>query len=331
MKVLVTGSEGFIGSHLVSTLVKKGHEVTALVQYNSFSNIGWLADLELEHLNRIKIIHGDVRDLNQLKFAMRECEAVIHLAALIAIPYSYFAPSSYIETNVNGTYNVLQAAKELGIKRVVHTSTSEVYGTAIKVPIDEGHPIQTQSPYSASKSAADMLAYSFYCSFDLPVVTLRPFNVYGPRQSLRAVIPSLISQIVSGKKTILVGNTASTREFNYVTDTVTAFELALTAPDIEGETMNIGNSHEVLISEVINELQVISGSNFEIVIDDSRIRPEKSEVQRLLSESSKARKLLNWSADYSGQEGFSKGLRQTFEWFSQTANLAKYRNQENTL
>lgn len=331
MKVFVTGSEGFIGSHLVSTLIERGHEVTALVQYNSFSNIGWLADLESEQLDRIKIIHGDVRDLNHLKLAMDNCEAVIHLAALIAIPYSYLAPASYIETNVNGTFNVLQAAREIGIKRVIHTSTSEVYGTAIKVPIDENHPIQTQSPYSASKSAADMLAYSFYCSFDLPVVTLRPFNVYGPRQSARAVIPSLISQIVSGQKNVFVGYTASTREFNFVTDTVSAFELALTAPDIEGETLNIGNSYEVLISEVINELKAISGSNFDIVVDETRIRPEKSEVQRLLSESSKARKLLNWSAEYSGQDGFSKGLRQTFEWFSQPANLTKYRNHENTL
>ena len=324
MKVLVTGSEGFIGSHLVQLLLKRGYQVVALVQYNSFGNIGWLDDIRAREQSNLKIVFGDVRDLQIIKTAMIGCDAVIHLAALIAIPYSYHAPLSYIDTNVNGTFNVLQAARELEIARVIHTSTSEVYGTAIKVPIDEDHPIQTQSPYSASKSAADMLAFSYFCSFDLPVVTLRPFNVYGPRQSARAVIPSLITQILSGKKEIMVGNTTATREFNFATDTAAAFERALHSENIEGETINVGNSHEVSILELIELISELTGLKFKVSQDPDRIRPEKSEVQRLVSDSSKARKLLDWSPNYVGEDGFRSGLKETIEWFSNENNLRKY-------
>ena len=324
MKVLVTGSEGFIGSHVVDLLLKKGYEVVSLVQYNSFGNIGWLDDIRAREQSNLKLIFGDVRDFQIVKTAMSGCDAVIHLAALIAIPYSYHAPMSYIDTNVNGTFNVLQAARELDIARVIHTSTSEVYGTAIKVPIDENHPIQTQSPYSASKSAADMLAFAYFCSFDLPVVTLRPFNVYGPRQSARAVIPSLITQVLSGKKEIMVGNTTATREFNFATDTAAAFERALHSENIEGETINVGNSHEVSILNLIELISELTGLKFKVNHDPDRVRPEKSEVQRLVSDSSKARKLLHWSPNYGGEEGFRSGLKETIDWFSNENNLKKY-------
>lgn len=324
MRVLVTGSEGFIGSHLVNYLLEQKYEVVAFIQYNSFGNIGWLEDIHGRENPNLNLVFGDVRDLQMVRSAMTDCDAVIHLAALIAIPYSYHAPSSYIETNVTGTFNVLETARQFGIKRVVHTSTSEVYGTAIRVPIDENHPIQTQSPYSASKSAADMLAYSYFCSFELPVVTLRPFNVYGPRQSSRAVIPSLITQIVSGRKEILVGNTSATREFNFAKDTVRAFELALRAPDVEGLTMNVGNSHEISIQNLIDLIREISGKDFTVIHDPKRDRPEKSEVQRLVSDSSRARKLLGWEPQYAGDSGFRSGLAETIEWFSNEANLKKY-------
>lgn len=324
MKVLVTGSEGFIGSHLVQHLLAKGHEVVAFVQYNSFGNIGWLEDIKARENSKVQLTFGDVRDFQIVKTAMSDCEAVIHLAALIAIPYSYHAPSSYIETNMNGTFNVLQSARELGIQRIIHTSTSEVYGTAIQVPISEAHPIQTQSPYSASKSAADMLAYAYYCSFELPVVTLRPFNVYGPRQSARAVIPSLVIQALSGRREIQVGNTSATREFNFATDTVAAFELALSARNIEGQTINIGNSHEVSIAGLIELIRELTGNDFSVAHDASRLRPEKSEVQRLVSDSRKAHDLLNWEPKYGGDLGFRTGLAETITWFSDQNNLRKY-------
>ncbi len=324
MKVLVTGSEGFIGSHVVQLLLQKNYEVVALVQYNSFGHIGWLEDLNARDNANLRIVFGDIRDFQLVKSAMAGCDSVIHLAALIAIPYSYQAPISYLETNINGTFNVLQAVKDLKIRRLVHTSTSEVYGTAIRVPIDENHPIQTQSPYSASKSAADMLAFSYYCSFELPVVTLRPFNVFGPRQSSRAVIPSLITQVLAGKQEIMVGNMVATREFNFVTDTAAAFERALTAADIEGETINVGNSHEVSILQVIDQIRELTELKFEVSQDPSRIRPEKSEVQRLVSDSSKALRMLDWMPLYGGEAGFRAGLKETIDWFSKENNLRKY-------
>ena len=328
MRIFVTGSEGFIGSHLVDLLLKKGYQVDVLIQYNSFGNLGWLEAEKVKNNSQIKIFFGDVRDFSYLKSSMSGADSVIHLAALIAIPYSYHAPYSYVETNTIGTLNVLQAARELEIARVVHTSTSEVYGTAIQIPISENHPIQTQSPYSASKSAADMLAYSYYCSFNLPVVTLRPFNVYGPRQSVRAVIPSLISQIIAKKNRILVGNIKSTREFNFVEDTVAAFERAIHTPNIEGKVLNIGNSHETSIEQLIGFLREISNADFDIAEDSSRLRPEKSEVQRLLSDSSLARNLLNWQPKHSGEYGLKLGLSKTFEWFSDPKNFAKYNNDD---
>ena len=310
-KILVTGADGFIGSHLVEHLVRLGHDVRAFVFYNSFNSWGWLDHCAEDVNGKFEIFSGDIRDPYGVKTAMQGCDAVLHLASLIAIPYSYHSPDTYIDTNVKGALNVLQAARELDVTKVIHTSTSEVYGTAQYVPIDEIHPLQGQSPYSASKIAADQLAFSFYSSFDLPVVTIRPFNTYGPRQSARAVIPTIITQIANGIENIKLGMISPTRDFNYVEDTVSGFTAALNADGCEGEVINLGSNHEISIGETVKLIAEKMGKNITIISDENRMRPEKSEVQRLLASNEKAKRLLNWSTSFPEREGFALGREKT--------------------
>lgn len=325
-KILVTGADGFIGSHLTETLVRQGYKVKAFVLYNSFNSWGWLDTLHKDIKENIEIFSGDVRDPHGVKEAMKGCDAVLHLAALIAIPYSYHSPNTYVDTNVKGTLNVLQAARELGISRVVHTSTSEVYGTAKFVPITEEHPLQGQSPYSATKIAADQLAYSFYASFDLPVVIARPFNTYGPRQSARAVIPTIITQIANGKRQIKLGAVSPTRDFNYVKDTVSGFIAALNSDSGVGEIINFGSNFEISVGDTAHLIAEAMNTEIEIITDEVRFRPEKSEVNRLWADNTKAKQLLGWEPAYSGREGFKRGLAETAEWFINPANLAGYKS-----
>ena len=323
MKVLVTGADGFIGSHLVEGLAAAGHDVRAFVFYNSFNSWGWLDQSPLRR--DLDVFAGDIRDPHGVKVAMKGCDAVLHLAALIAIPFSYHSPDSYIDTNVKGTLNVLQAARELGLKRVVHTSTSEVYGTARQVPITEEHPLQGQSPYSASKIGADQLAYSFHASFGLPVVIARPFNTYGPRQSARAVIPTIITQIASGQRQIKLGATTPTRDFNYVRDTVAGFIAALESEAARGEVVNFGSNFEISIGDTARAIAEVMGAQIEIVADDVRFRPKDSEVERLWADNGKAERVFGWRPRYGGLEGFRRGLAETAEWFREPSNLAAYR------
>ncbi len=324
--ILVTGADGFIGSHLTETLVKQGYKVRAFVLYNSFNSWGWLDRSPKEILKNLELFAGDIRDPYGVKEAMKGCDAVLHLAALIAIPYSYHSPDTYVDTNVKGTLNVLQAAKELGIKRVVHTSTSEVYGTAQFVPITEDHPLQGQSPYSATKIAADQLAYSFYASFGLPVIIARPFNTYGPRQSARAVIPTIITQIANGQRQIKLGAVSPTRDFNYVKDTVAGFIAALNSEQGVGEVINFGSNFEISVGDTAQLIAEAMNTEIEIVTDEVRLRPENSEVNRLWADNSKAKQLLGWKPAYGGREGFKKGLAETAEWFSNPENLAGYKS-----
>lgn len=319
-KILVTGADGFIGSHLTEMLVARGYEVTGLAQYNSFNSWGWLDDID--DLSKINVVTGDVRDPHFCKHITAGMDAVLHLAALIAIPYSYIAPDSYIDTNVKGTLNICQAAKENGVKRVIHVSTSEVYGTANYVPIDEKHPLQPQSPYSASKIGADSMAMSFYNSFNLPLTIARPFNTYGPRQSARAVIPTIISQIASGQKKIQLGDTIPTRDFNYVIDTCRGFLALLECDDAIGETVNIGSNYEISVGDTLELIRELMNSDVEFVTDNQRLRPEKSEVFRLWCDNSKIHSLTGFDPTYSLRDG----LKETIEWFTQTANLAKYKS-----
>lgn len=325
-KILVTGADGFIGSHLVEELVKSGYNVRAFVLYNSFNSWGWLETIPPEILKSVEVFSGDIRDPYGVRVAMDGCSHVIHLAALIAIPYSYHSPDTYVETNVKGTLNILQAAKDLGVEKLVHTSTSEVYGTAKFVPITENHPLQGQSPYSASKIGADHLAYSFYTSFDLPVIIARPFNTYGPRQSARAVIPTIITQIIQGNRTIKLGSVKPTRDFNFVKDTVSGFISALGSKnEFNGEVFNFGSNYEVSIEDTVKIIADIMGENIEIITDDIRLRPDGSEVERLWAENFKAKNLLGWNPNYSGIEGFKRGLAETIDWFSDTKNLKSYK------
>jgi NAD dependent epimerase/dehydratase len=326
MKILVTGADGFIGSHLTERLLNNGHTVRAFVLYNSFNSWGWLDYAPRKIHDNLEIFPGDVRDPHGVKEAMTGCDVVLHLAALIAIPYSYHSPDTYVDTNVKGTLNILQAARELGVKKVIHTSTSEVYGTARFVPITEEHPLQAQSPYSATKIAADQLAHSFYAAFDLPVVTIRPFNTYGPRQSARAVIPSIITQIASGKRQIKLGSLHPTRDFNYVADTVNGFVAALQSEKAVGEVVNIGSNFEISIGDTVNEIAKIMNVDVTILTDEQRLRPEKSEVDRLWASNTKACEVLGWKPEYAGLEGFRRGLTETVEWFSNSANLARYKS-----
>lgn len=324
-RILVTGADGFIGSHLVERLVRDGFQVRAFVQYNSFNSWGWLDHCSAELKGAFEIFSGDIRDPHGVRTAMRGCEAVLHLAALIAIPFSYHSPDTYIETNVKGTLNVLQAAREFGINRVIHTSTSEVYGTARFVPITEEHPLQGQSPYSASKIAADQLAYSFFASFALPVVILRPFNTYGPRQSARAVIPTIISQIATGRKQISLGAVSPTRDFNYVKDTVNAFVTVLESDKGLGEVINFGSNFEISIGETAELIADVMNASIEIVTDENRFRPANSEVERLWAENEKALRLFGWMPSYGGRDGFKAGLAETVEWFTHAENLRAYK------
>ena len=325
MKILITGADGFIGSHLTEHLVRQGRDVRAFVQYNSFNSWGWLDESPADIRHNLDAFAGDIRDPHGVRQAMKGCDAVLHLAALIAIPYSYHSPDTYIDTNVKGTLNILQAARELDVARVVHTSTSEVYGTARFVPITEEHPLQGQSPYSASKISADQLAYSFYASFGLPVVILRPFNTYGPRQSARAVIPTIIGQLASGQRRIKLGALHPTRDFNYVADTVAGFVAALGADGALGEVVNVGSNFEVSIGDTARTIAQIMGVHIEMVSDDQRLRPAKSGVERLWASNEKARQLLGWTPQYGGGEGFLRGLAETIKWFSDAANLRRYK------
>jgi NAD dependent epimerase/dehydratase len=324
-KILITGADGFIGSHLTEALVRDGYEVRAFCQYNSFNSLGWLDYCQIDSKKDFQVFSGDVRDPYGVKQAMIGCDAVLHLAALIAIPYSYHSPDTYVDTNVKGTLHVLQAARELGVERVIHTSTSEVYGTAQFVPITEAHPLQGQSPYSATKIAADQLAYSFFTSFKTPVVILRPFNTYGPRQSARAVIPSIIVQIASGQRRIKLGAVTPTRDFNYVSDTVGGFIAALKSDMGLGEVVNLGSNFEVSVGETVALIAEIMSTDVEIETDEQRIRPVKSEVERLWADNAKAKSLFDWSPKYGGHDGFKKGLTETIAWFLDSANLGKYK------
>jgi NAD dependent epimerase/dehydratase len=323
--VLVTGADGFIGSHLTEALVRRGYKVCAFVYYNSFNSWGWLDHCAEDVKGKFEVIAGDIRDPHGVRNAMRGCDAVLHLAALIAIPFSYHSPDTYVDTNVKGTLNVLQAAREFGLRKVVHTSTSEVYGTAQYVPINEGHPLQGQSPYSASKIGADQIAYSFYTSFDLPVVTVRPFNTYGPRQSARAVIPTIITQIANGATTIDLGAITPTRDFTYVDDTVSGFISALESHRGIGETANLGTNFEISISDTASLIAKQMGVEIQIESSIERSRPEKSEVERLWADNSKAIELFGWSPALRGIEGFSQGLQKTISWFKDPINLSRYK------
>ena len=325
-KVLITGADGFIGSHLAESLVHEGHSVRAFVMYNSFNSWGWLDHVSAEIKKSIEIFPGDIRDPHGVKAAMRDCDAVLHLAALIAIPYSYTSPDTYIDTNVKGTLNVLQAARELGVKRVIHTSTSEVYGTARFVPITEDHPLQGQSPYSASKIGADQLAYSFYSSFDLPVVIARPFNTYGPRQSARAVIPTVITQIANGAKQLKLGAVSPTRDFSYVQDTVDAFIATLKSDKGLGETVNFGSNFEISISDVAALIAEKMNVKIDIALDTERMRPVNSEVERLWADNSKVKELFGWSPKYAGRDGLARGLQETINWFIEPENLKHFKS-----
>lgn len=326
MKILITGAEGFIGSHLVENLVGKGHHVTAFVLYNSFNSYGWLEHIDKRKFKKIKIITGDIRDFQSVALAFKNKDVVINLAALIAIPYSYQAARSYIETNIIGTHNILEAAKRNKIKKIIHTSTSEIYGTAKYVPIDENHPINSQSPYAATKASADQLVISYYHSFNLPVTILRPFNAFGPRQSMRAVIPTIIGQIINSNK-VNIGNVKPTRDFTFVTDTVEAFSLAIKAKDINGEVINIGSNFEVSIKEIIEMIASITNRKIIINKDLKRIRPKSSEVDRLICSNKKAKYLLKWSPSYSGKKGFKTALKMTINWFLEKENLKLYKSQ----
>ncbi|MCR0523032.1 NAD-dependent 4,6-dehydratase LegB [[Clostridium] innocuum] len=319
MKVLVTGADGFIGSHLTERLLEKGYEVRAFIYYNSFNNWGWLETLSKENLNKIEIFAGDIRDPNGVREAMKDIDIVYHLAALIAIPFSYHSPDSYVDTNIKGTLNVLQAARDLGTKRILVTSTSEVYGTAKYVPIDENHPYQGQSPYSASKIGADRIAESFYRSFNLPLTIVRPFNTYGPRQSARAVIPTIITQLLAGKEVIKLGSLTPTRDFNFVKDTVNGFISIAESDKTIGEEINIATQHEISIGQLAEELIKQINPNAKIVCEEERLRPKKSEVNRLLGSNEKIKRLTNWKPIYT----FEEGLAETIEFFKN--NLDRYK------
>ena len=318
-KVLVTGADGFIGSHLTEMLVAKGYKVKALSYYNSFNNWGWLEDINCK--KEIEVLTGDIRDPHYCNHITKDVDIVFHLGALIAIPYSYVAPSSYVDTNITGTLNICQAALQNGCKRVLHTSTSEVYGTALYVPIDEKHPLQPQSPYSASKIGADAMAFSFYNAFQLPVTIVRPFNTYGPRQSARAVIPTIITQIANGMKEIKLGDVTPTRDFNFVLDTCRGFLEIAESENTIGETINIGSNFEISVGDTLNMIKEIMGSEVKFITDNQRVRPEKSEVHRLWCDNTKIKTLTGFEPKYNLREG----LTQTIEWFADKENLKKYK------
>ena len=319
MNVLVTGADGFIGSHLTEELVKKGYNVRAFCFYNSFNSWGWLDTFDNDTLKNIDIFTGDIRDPNGVREAMKGIDVVFHLAALIAIPFSYHSPDSYVDTNIKGTLNVLQAGKHLGTKRILVTSTSEVYGTAKYVPIDENHPYQGQSPYSATKIGADRLAESFYRSFDMPISIVRPFNTFGPRQSARAIIPTIISQLLSGKTEIKLGSLTPTRDFNYVKDTVNGFIAISESDKTIGQEINIATQKEISMEDVAKTIINIINPKAKIVCDEDRLRPKNSEVERLLGSNKKIKELTSWQQKYT----FEDGIKETIEWFRN--NLDRYK------
>lgn len=324
MKILVTGADGFIGSHVVETLVKSGHDVRAFVLYNSFNSWGWLDESEKAIRDSIDIFAGDIRDPHGVDKAVEKQEVILNLAALIAIPYSYHSPDTYIDTNIKGTLNILQAARRHGVKRVVQTSTSEVYGTAQYIPIDEAHPLHPQSPYAATKVGADQLALSFHASFDVPVGILRPFNTYGPRQSARAVIPTIISQLANKSK-VKLGSLSPTRDFSFVQDTANGFLAAVQSDAIVGQTINLGSGFEISIKETAETIARLMNTKLELVDDEQRVRPENSEVERLHASIEKAKTLLGWQPELKGLAGFETGLKKTIEWFSNPKNLSRYK------
>jgi len=324
--ILVTGGEGFIGSHLVEALVAEGRHVKAMALYNSFGRYGWLDTIPAATRDKVELVMGDVRDPFSVREAMRGCDGVMHLAALIAIPYSYNAPASYVDVNITGTLNVVQAARDLGIKKIVHTSTSEVYGTAQQVPIPETHPLVGQSPYSASKIAADQMAYSYFCSFGTPVAIARPFNTYGARQSLRAVIPTIILQALSDSKELSLGALNPTRDFNFIGDTVAGMVAILDSDKAIGETINIGSGFEISVGDTVKLISEITGKKLEVKTDESRLRPNASEVERLCCDNDKALKLLGWKPKHQGREGLRSGLADTIKWFENPANRAYYQD-----
>lgn len=319
MRALVTGADGFIGSHLVELLLENGYQVCALSQYNSFNYWGWLDGMS--HSN-LQVVTGDVRDAHYCKYITKDIDVIFHLAALIAIPYSYVAPDSYVDTNVRGTLNICQAAKENGVKRVLITSTSEVYGTAQYVPIDENHPKQPQSPYSASKIGADAMAMSFYNAFELPVTIVRPFNTYGPRQSARAIIPTIITQIANGARKIQLGDLRPTRDFNFVKDTCRGFLMLSKCDEAIGQEVNISSNYEISMRDTLELIAKIMGTEVEFIEDKQRLRPKNSEVFRLWGDNSKIKSLTGFEPNYSIEEG----LRETIEWFTKSENLAKYKS-----
>lgn len=325
-KVLVTGADGFIGSHLVEALVRQGADVRAFVLYNSTNSWGWLDRAGPDVAGRFEVFSGDIRDPHGVRMAMRDCRYVLHLAALIAIPYSYHSPDTYVDTNIKGTLNVVQAARELGVSRVVHTSTSEVYGTAQFVPITELHPVHGQSPYSASKIGADQIALSFNRSFGTPVTVLRPFNTYGPRQSARAVIPTIITQIAAGARSIRLGSLHPTRDFSFVSDTVAGFIAAAESDSAVGQVVNLGSGFEISIGDTAELIAEVMGAEIEIECDDARLRPQDSEVERLLSDTNKARELLGWGPEFGGRDGFARGLAKTAEWFVDPEHQRLYKH-----
>jgi NAD dependent epimerase/dehydratase len=324
MRSLVTGAEGFIGSQILESLCEAGHDVTAYVLYNSFGGAGWLDHPGFLGSGGLRVILGDIRDADSLQTAMAGHDVVIHLAALIAIPYSYQAPRSYIETNVIGTMNVVEAARRAGVSRVVHTSTSEVYGTAQYVPIDEKHPLVGQSPYSASKIGADQIAHSYWASFGVPVTTVRPFNTYGPRQSQRAFIPSVIVQLLSGAESISLGSLSPTRDLTFVTDTAEGFRAVAEGAGGLGEVFNMGSGFEISMGEVVEMLCEISGRKVAVAEDPARVRPENSEVERLWSDSSKIESAFGWKPSHAGRDGLYRGLEKTYAWFRDNSNEAGY-------
>lgn len=336
-KILITGADGFIGSHLTEALLKAGLNIRPFVLYNSLNSWGWLDYLPEESKKELDVVAGDIRDHYGIKQAMKGCDVVFHLAALVAIPYSYNSPSSYVDTNIKGTLNILQAARELELEKIVHTSTSEVYGTAQFVPITEEHPLQGQSPYSASKIGADHLAISFYNSFGMPVTIIRPFNTYGPRQSARAVIPTVITQIASSNSNrynsssspssikIKLGAIEPTRDFNYITDTVNGFIAIASSDRSIGEIINIGSNYEISIGDLVNLIAELMGVEVEIETDIQRIRPKQSEVERLLADNTKAKNLLGWNPSYYGRDGLKRGLTETIAWFTDPQNLVLYK------
>lgn len=324
-KILVTGADGFIGSHLTEALMLAGANVRAFVYYNSFNSWGWLDQLSPTMRRELDVFSGDIRDPHGVKQAMKGCDMVMHLAALIAIPYSYHSPDTYVDTNIKGTLNVLQAARDLGVTKVVHTSTSEVYGTARFVPITEDHPLQGQSPYSATKIAADHMALSFYYSFGTPVAIVRPFNTYGPRQSARAVIPATIIQIANGQRRLQLGSLHPTRDFNFIQDTVRGFLAVAESERSVGEVINIGSNFETSIGDVVHAIAKLMNTNIEIETDPARVRPDKSEVERLLADNTKARELTGWQPQFNGQDGLRRGLTETIAWFREADNLKGYK------